>query len=181
MSTHRWQGRIYHRHVYRDCPDPRPFVGKKVRLIAWISVGPLRYRPVPALHDRKSFPGKVIFLSLSALLFFVSYYGGGLFFTKSRWCPHVLHSVFHLRHHLRHTCHADRITESPCHSDSMAASPLCRCTFLCGRLYAADRGTKNTDPVIASLLMSLESAFSLLAGCYPCISICLRKESAAVC
>ena len=51
-----------------------------------------------------------ILVLICAFCFSFHYYGGGLFFTKSRWCPHVLHSVFHLRHHLRHTC---MLTESP--------------------------------------------------------------------
>ena len=60
----------YHRHVYRDCPDPRPFVGKKVRLIAWISVGLSVIGPY-LLCMTEVFPwAKVIFLSLSALFVF---------------------------------------------------------------------------------------------------------------
>ena len=67
------------------------------------------------------------------------------------------------------------------------ANCLCRNHVLWSRIYFADCCTKNTDPTVASLLLSLESVFSVLAGwvllgetlspreifgCAPCICGC---------
>lgn len=120
------------------------FVGKKVRLIAWISVGlSVIGLYLLCMTESLSLGKGDILVLICAFCFSFHIMVVDYFSPKVDGVRMSCIQFF--------TCgiicgipgHADRITESPCHSDSMAASPLCRCTFLCGRLYAADRGTKK--------------------------------------
>lgn len=141
------------------------FVGKKVRLIAWVSVG-LSVVGLYLLCMTESFSlgkGDILVL-ISAFCFsfhimIVDYFSPKVdgvrmsciqFFTCGILCgiPALL-------------------TESPnFHSILAAWQPILYAGVLsCAVGYTLQIvAQKNTDPVIASLLMSLESAFSLLAG-----------------
>lgn len=87
-----------------------------------------------------------------------------LFFAESGWSMSFVSSVFYLRDDLCHSDAGVRTADSECGTGILATDRICRCIVQWRRIYASDHCTKNTDPTVASLLMSLESVFAVLAG-----------------
>lgn len=71
---------------------------------------------------------------------------------------------FYLRDDLCHSDAGVRTADSECGTGILATDRICRCIVQWRRIYASGHCTKNTDPTVASLLMSLESVFAVLAG-----------------
>ena len=86
------------------------------------------------------------------------------FFPEGRWGEDVLHSIFGMRPFMR-SAHADHGASIPtANSGGLDASYLCRRFQLRSGVYASDCGQRHIDPTIASLILSLESVISVLAG-----------------
>ena len=95
---------------------------------------------------------------------FGTYPDRGLFFTEGGRCEDVLHPVSGVRSVIRH-CDALCGTAAVIRSASgVETDRLCRYHVLRCRLYPSDRRSEGMDPTIASLILSLESCISVLAG-----------------
>ena len=122
-------------------------------------------RHVPALHNRGLFRWKGRFAGNGQrILLFRPYINHRLFFPEGRWGEDVLHSIFGMRPFMR-SAHADHGASIPtANSGGLDASYLCRRFQLRSGVYASDCGQRHIDPTIASLILSLESVISVLAG-----------------
>lgn len=84
---------------------------------------------------------------------------------RRKWMEYVFRVFsFYLRDDLCHSDAGVRTADSECGTGILATDRICRCIVQWRRIYASDHCTKNTDPTVASLLMSLESVFAVLAG-----------------
>ena len=96
--------------------------------------------------------------------FFRAYSGNRSFFSKSGWCEDVLHPVFR---EWNSVITIMFVLETP-RLVAVAAAwmPLLYAGVLsCGVAYTLQiLGQKNVNPAVASLILSLESCFSVLAG-----------------
>lgn len=96
--------------------------------------------------------------------FFHTYFNHRLFFTKGRRRTDVLHPVFCRRNPL--WCSGPHFEQPQLSSLIAAWAPVLYAGILsCGVAYTLQIvAQKNYDPTIASLILSLESVFSVLAG-----------------
>ncbi len=105
-----------------------------------------------------------ILVFVCAILFSVHILIVDYFFAEGGRCEDVLHPVSGVRSVIRH-CDALCGTAAVIRSASgVETDRLCRYHVLRCRLYPSDRRSERMDPTIASLILSLESCISVLAG-----------------
>lgn len=95
---------------------------------------------------------------------FTAHTGHRLLFSKSRRSKALLHSVPDMWYPFRHSRSAPWASGTLIHLGSMAANPLRRCHVMRSSLHLADYRSEKHEPTVASLILSLESCISVLAG-----------------